>query len=68
LGAWSDGQRFQYVRELNRLLLKDERQIARNLAIQFIVFVASLVRASVTVRKPQQSLIGQRRMAMAENR
>jgi hypothetical protein len=33
-----DGQRFQDVRELKRLLLKDERQIARNLTNQLIVF------------------------------
>ena len=33
-----DEQRFQDVRELKRLLLKDERQIARNLTTQLIVF------------------------------
>jgi mono/diheme cytochrome c family protein len=37
-GALPDGQRFQDVRELKRLLLKDERQIARNLTSQLIVF------------------------------
>jgi Protein of unknown function (DUF1585) len=34
----SDGRRFQDVRELKRLLLQDERQIARNLVGQLIVF------------------------------
>ncbi len=37
-GQLPNGQRFQDVRELKRLLLKDERQIARNLATQLIVF------------------------------
>jgi hypothetical protein len=37
-GSLPDGQRFQDVRELKRLLLKDERQIARNLTTQLIVF------------------------------
>jgi Protein of unknown function (DUF1592)/Protein of unknown function (DUF1588)/Protein of unknown function (DUF1587)/Protein of unknown function (DUF1585)/Protein of unknown function (DUF1595) len=37
-GVLSDGRRFQDVRELKRLLLQDERQIARNLAGQLIVF------------------------------
>lgn len=37
-GSLPDGQKFQDVRELKRLLLKDERQIARNLTNQFIVF------------------------------
>jgi hypothetical protein len=37
-GTLPDGQRFQDVRELKRLLLKDERQIARNLTTQLIVF------------------------------
>ncbi|MGE0133172.1 MAG: DUF1592 domain-containing protein [Blastocatellales bacterium] len=37
-GTLPDGQRFQDVRELKRLLLKDERQIARNLTNQLIVF------------------------------
>jgi hypothetical protein len=37
-GALPDGQKFQDVRELKRLLLKDERQIARNLTNQLIVF------------------------------
>jgi hypothetical protein len=33
-----DGRRFQDIRELKKLLLQDERQIARNLAGQLIVF------------------------------
>lgn len=37
-GSLPDGQKFQDVRELKRLLLKDERQIACNLATQLIVF------------------------------
>lgn len=37
-GALPDGRRFQDVRELKRLLLTDERQIARNLMQQLIVF------------------------------
>lgn len=37
-GSLPDGQKFQDVRELKRLLLKDERQIARNLTNQLIVF------------------------------
>ena len=37
-GQLPDGQKFQDVRELKKLLLKDERQIARNLTNQFIVF------------------------------
>jgi hypothetical protein len=37
-GVLSDGRRFQDVRELKRLLLQDERQIARNLVGQLIVF------------------------------
>lgn len=37
-GSLPDGRRFQDVRELKRLLLKDERQIARNLTTQLIVF------------------------------
>ena len=37
-GSLPDGRRFQDVRELKRLLLKDERQIARNLTNQLIVF------------------------------
>jgi hypothetical protein len=37
-GSLPDGQKFQNVRELKRLLLKDERQIARNLVTQLIVF------------------------------
>ncbi len=37
-GALPDGRRFQDVRELKQLLLADERQIARNLAGQLIVF------------------------------
>ncbi len=40
-GMLPDGQRFQDVRELKRLLLKDERQIARNLTTQLIVFATS---------------------------
>jgi hypothetical protein len=37
-GSLPDGRRFADVRELKRLLLTDERQIARNLASQLIVF------------------------------
>jgi hypothetical protein len=37
-GALPDGRRFADVRELKRLLLTDERQIARNLASQLLVF------------------------------
>ncbi|MGH9934688.1 MAG: DUF1592 domain-containing protein, partial [Blastocatellia bacterium] len=37
-GTLPDGQRFQDVRELKHLLLKDERQIARNLTAQLIVY------------------------------
>lgn len=37
-GSLPDGQSFHDVRELKRLLLKDERQIARNLTNQLIVF------------------------------
>ncbi len=37
-GSLPDGQKFQDVRELKKLLLKDERQIARNLTNQLIVF------------------------------
>lgn len=37
-GQLPDGQKFQDVRELKRLLLKDERQIARNLTNQLLVF------------------------------
>jgi len=37
-GSLPDGQKFHDVRELKRLLLKDERQIARNLTNQLIVF------------------------------
>ena len=37
-GNLPDGQKFQDIRELKRLLLKDERQIARNLTTQLIVF------------------------------
>ncbi|MDX2033307.1 MAG: DUF1592 domain-containing protein [Blastocatellia bacterium] len=37
-GTLPDGRRFQDVRELKRLLLEDERQIARNLAGQLVVF------------------------------
>ncbi|MGH9838085.1 MAG: DUF1592 domain-containing protein [Blastocatellia bacterium] len=37
-GTLPDGRRFQDVRELKLLLLADERQIARNLAGQLIVF------------------------------
>ena len=36
---------FKYVRELKRLLLKYERQIARNLTIQLIVFATGVVSA-----------------------
>jgi hypothetical protein len=37
-GALPDGRPFQDVRELKRLLVQDERQIARNLARQLTVF------------------------------
>ena len=37
-GSLPDGRKFQDVRELKRLLLKDERQIARNLTNQLLVF------------------------------
>ncbi len=37
-GSLPDGRGFKDVRELKRLLLKDERQIARNLTHQLIVF------------------------------
>lgn len=37
-GSLPDGQPFQDVRELKKLLLKDERQIARNLTNQLLVF------------------------------
>lgn len=37
-GSLPDGQKFQGVRELKRLLVKDERQIARNLTNQLIIF------------------------------
>ena len=37
-GALPDGRRFQDVREFKQLLLQDERQIARNLVGQLIVF------------------------------
>ncbi|MGE0885145.1 MAG: DUF1592 domain-containing protein [Blastocatellales bacterium] len=37
-GSLPDGQSFKDVRELKKLLLKDERQIARNLTNQLLVF------------------------------
>ncbi|MFN7928127.1 MAG: DUF1592 domain-containing protein [Blastocatellia bacterium] len=37
-GSLPDGRKFQDVRELKRLLLTDERQIARNLTAQLLVF------------------------------
>ncbi|HMY71926.1 MAG TPA: DUF1592 domain-containing protein, partial [Blastocatellia bacterium] len=37
-GSLPDGRKFQDVRELKRLLLTDERQIARNLTNQLLVF------------------------------
>ncbi len=37
-GSLPDGRNFHDVRELKQLLLKDERQIARNLSAQLIVF------------------------------
>lgn len=37
-GALPDGRSFRDVRELKRLLLADERQIARNLVQQFVVY------------------------------
>lgn len=37
-GTLADGRRFEDVRQLKRLLLQDERQIARNLVAQLVVF------------------------------
>jgi hypothetical protein len=37
-GTLPDGRSFADVRELKRLLLSDERQLARNLASQLIVY------------------------------
>ena len=37
-GSLPDGRNFHDIRELKRLLLKDERQIARNLTNQLIIF------------------------------
>lgn len=37
-GTLPDGRRFQDIRELKRLLASDERQVARNLVSQLIVF------------------------------
>ncbi|CAN5695470.1 DUF1592 domain-containing protein [soil metagenome] len=37
-GELPDGRKFQNIRDLKQLLLNDERQIARNLARQFIVY------------------------------
>lgn len=37
-GALPDGRRFQDVRELKKLLLKDERQLARNLVRQLVTY------------------------------
>src|SRR5207247_8336288 len=37
-GVLPDGRRFKDVRDLKRLLLQDERQIARNLAQQLIIY------------------------------
>ena len=37
-GVLPDGRRFGDVRDLKKLLLKDDRQIARNLARQFVVY------------------------------
>ena len=37
-GALPDGRKFRDVRDLKRLLLTDERQIARNLTRQLIIF------------------------------
>ncbi|MEW6306695.1 MAG: DUF1592 domain-containing protein [Verrucomicrobiota bacterium] len=37
-GELPDGRKFQNIRDLKRLLLEDERQLARNLAQQFTVY------------------------------
>lgn len=37
-GVLPDGRKFQNIRDLKQLLLNDERQIARNLARQFVVY------------------------------
>ena len=37
-GALPDGRKFRDIREMKRLLLRDERQIARNLARQFVTY------------------------------
>src|SRR5258708_31322861 len=37
-GALPDGRRFRDVRELKRLLLADEKQLARNLTRQLVVY------------------------------
>lgn len=37
-GALPDGRKFQNIRDFKQLLLNDERQIARNLARQFVVY------------------------------
>ncbi|MFN0122560.1 MAG: DUF1592 domain-containing protein, partial [Blastocatellia bacterium] len=37
-GSLPDGRKFQDIRSLKQLLVRDERQIARNLATQFIVY------------------------------
>lgn len=37
-GMLPDGRKFQNIRDLKQLLLNDERQIARNLARQFVVY------------------------------
>jgi hypothetical protein len=37
-GMLPDGSRFEAIRELKQLLLKDERQIARNLAKQLVTY------------------------------
>jgi hypothetical protein len=37
-GQLADGRKFQEIREFKRLLLEDERQIARNLTQQFLVY------------------------------
>jgi mono/diheme cytochrome c family protein len=37
-GALADGRAFQDVRDLKKLFLKDDRQIARNLTRQFVVY------------------------------
>ena len=37
-GEWMDGSRFAEIREFKRVLLRDEDQLARNLAGQFVTY------------------------------